>query len=127
MTDIDPNAEPSTASLVRAALEQARQLAKAEVALARDEITRELRAMRIAVVAFGAALAAGVLGVAFLLIAFLLGTFPNLVPALVVGALLVGIAATLGVVGAMSLPKKPLGQTTERVENDLQWLKERIA
>jgi hypothetical protein len=127
MIDVDPRPDVPTAQLVREALEEARALVKAEVALAKDEVRREVSGMTHAILAFGAALGLGLLGVAFLLIAFLLGTFPHVLPALIVGLVLLAIAGTAAGVGIASLPKKPMAQTTERVEHDLHVLEETLA
>jgi hypothetical protein len=124
---IPPRQQVPTAELVKEALDQARVLVRSEVALAREEIKSEVTKARTAAIGIGAAVGLAMLGIAFLLIAFAIVTVHHpIVPFLFgIGALV--LAGVLVAVAIAALPKKPLDHTRERVETDVQVLKERIA
>lgn len=113
-----------TAALVRDAIDGARELISSEVALAKNELRTELGGLKKAIVSFAAAGIAATLGVAMLLIAFAIAIFPQPVAALVAGIVLLAIAGVISAVGWVSLPRKPLNHTTERIETDVHVLKE---
>jgi uncharacterized membrane protein YqjE len=129
----EPTLEPeaplenaSAGELVREALDEARYLVRLEVALAKEEVKREVGAAKSAGIAFGVAAAASLLGVALILVAFALAIFPGPLPALVMGLILVAAGALAGVTGRKLLPKKPLVDTRHRLETDLETLKEHV-
>ena len=120
----DPRPDLSTAALVRDALDGARELVTSEVALAKLELRSELKGMKTAVLSFVAAGVTATLGVAMLLIAFAIAIFPQPIAALVAGIALVAVAAVIAAVGWVSMPRKPLKETGERLEADVHLLKE---
>ena len=122
--EVDTNA--STTDLVREAIEEAKELARLEVALARNEAVTELKSLRVSAVAFGLAGALGLTGGTLLLVALALA-IGGAIPALVIGGGLVVIAGGLAYAGKALLPKKPLVQTKRRLEEDVNQLKERVA
>jgi Flp pilus assembly protein TadB len=123
-----PERELSTPELVRHALEEAKLLARAEVAHARLEIEEELRGARTAGIALGAAATLGLCGLALLLV-----TLAAALPMALWGATLIvalgvlTIAAVAGAIGARRLPKKPLERTRSRLFEDLKLTRERLA
>jgi len=123
----EPLPDASTAELVREAIDEARELMKLEVSLARDEAKRELVGVKASAILLGTASALGVMGITLLLVA--LGLFIDLgpLPLVIMGAALVVIAAVAGLVGYKAIPRKPLADTRKRLETDVQMLKERTA
>jgi hypothetical protein len=122
-----PPPPPSSTELVKEAMDEARELIRLEVALARDEVKREAAATKNAGIAFGIGGAVLLVGVALLFVALALAIFPGPIPSLVLGLVLVTAAALAGVVGKKLLPKRPLGETRRRIEQDVERLKERVA
>jgi uncharacterized membrane protein YqjE len=117
-----------TGVLIREAVDEARDLIKTEVELAKTEVRQEVKGIVRSVIAFAAAALVGILAIAVLLVAFGIATFPKVWPSLVVGIALLAIAGVAVAVGIAALPKKmPLEKTRERVETDVQILKERLA
>jgi hypothetical protein len=120
---VDPH-EP-TLQLVRDALDQARELLRLEVALARNEMRSELARTRAGVIALlcagGAAVAACTLFLVAIALAF---SGPEL--AAFFGLVLLLTAGGLGVVGYKRLPTKPMAETTVRISADVKQIKERI-
>ena len=116
----------STADLVRAAIADAKELTKLEIALAKNEAIREVKGLKGSVIAFAAAAVLVLYGIGFLLVTIALarGSWRFTLVLGFVFLLLGGVAAWLGV---RSLPRKPLGETRQRLESDVQQLKERIA
>ena len=128
----NPRAEPVPApevpssELVREAIDDARQLIRLEVELAKDEVRREVVATKTAGIALAAGGAVMILGVSLLLVALALAIFPGPIPSLVLGLILIASALLAGVVGVRLLPKKPLAETRRRLETDIEVVKERV-
>lgn len=127
MTPNDPRPEVSTLELVKETVEEARQLIKTEIALARNEAEEQLAAAKRIAIVMGAAVAASILGLAMLLVSLVLAIAPRPLTALITGVLLLMIASVAGLIGYGWLPKKPLEQTQERLQEDAHILKERLA
>ncbi len=123
--ELDPR-EESTADLVREAIADAKELTKLEVALAKDEVIAEVRAMKGTAVAFGVAGVGALLGVACIVLAIALAVDSWAFP-LVLGILLLAIAGLGAFFGTRHLPSRPLDHTRKRLESDVQQLKERVA
>ena len=117
-------AEIPVSELVRDAINQAKELTKLEIALARDEMIREVSGLKSGAVMLGAAAALGCVGITLVLatLALLAGPFV----ALGVGVFILVVAAVVGAVGWARIPKKPMGQTAERLQADVRDLKERM-
>jgi protein-S-isoprenylcysteine O-methyltransferase Ste14 len=119
--------DQSTANLMREAFDEARELTRLEVALARQEFTTELRQARSSAIAFGASAGVLVASVTMFLVAVALAFSLAWAAAVVIAALLLCIGGVLGLVGYRSLPTEPMAKTKERIERDLKQLKERRA
>jgi uncharacterized membrane protein YqjE len=117
-----------TGVLIRDAVDEARDLIKTEVELAKTEVRQEVKGLVRSAIAFAAAGIVAMLALAVLLVAFGIATFPKAWPSLVVGISLLVIAGVSVAIGVASLPKKmPLEKTRERMGTDVQILKERFA
>jgi hypothetical protein len=119
--------QSSSAELVREAMEEARELIRLEVALARDEVKREAAATKNAGIAFGIGGALLLVGVTLLFVALALAIFPGPVPSLVLGLVLSTAAVLAGALGMKLVPRKPLGETRRRIEQDVERVRERVA
>jgi fatty acid desaturase len=124
---LTPRAEVSSAELVKEALSEARHLIRLEVALAKEEVRRELSATKKAAITLGIGALAIVLALAVLLVALALAIFPGPVPALVIGLVLLIGGAFAVFTGIRLIPKKPLGETIRRIETDIETVKGRVA
>lgn len=127
MAEIDPRPEASTTDLVREAVDEARELVRLEVALAKDEVRRELDDAKKAAVMGAVAAVAALLAVAMLCVALALAIFPGPIPALVIGGIFVVGAAVFGYVAFRKVPKKPLEDTRRRLEGDARTFKEGLS
>lgn len=122
-----PEADLSTADLIRHAVNEAKLLARAEVTHAKMELKQELHAARNAGIALGAALVLALTGVALLFVALALALpIGEGLAALLVGVVLLGIAAIAGLAGAKKLPKQPMYRTRDRLLSDVTLTKERF-
>jgi putative superfamily III holin-X len=121
-----PPPEVSSTELVKEALDDAKELIRLEVELAKEEVRREVAATRNAGIAIGVGAAALIIGVSLLFVALALAIFPGPIPSLVIGVVLVVGAAAAGFAGVKLLPKKPLGETRRRIETDIETVKERV-
>lgn len=126
MEAYDPRPEVSTVALVKETVMEARELLKTEIALAREEAQRQLNEAKRMAIAMSTAVVTGILGLATLLVAFVLAIAPQPLTALITGVVLLMIAAVAAIVGYGFLPKKPMGQTQERLQEDAQVLKESL-
>jgi hypothetical protein len=114
--------------LVRQALDEARLLARAEVLHAKQELREEVLAAKKAGILLGVALVSALCGLSVVLVALALALpIPDALGALVVGGVLLCVAAVTGFLAQRALPRKPLPRTTERLKLDWLLAKERLA
>jgi uncharacterized membrane protein YqjE len=105
-------------------------LVKKEVELATTEVKADLQKELSMVKALAAAVVAGLLGLNMLLVAVVLALamkMPGWVAALVVGGVVLLIAAVLGSIGWSRRVTNPLAMTRKTLKEDVQWAKERVA
>lgn len=119
--------QESIAALVRQAIAEARELARLEVALAKQEVLRELSAGKKAGASFGVGTVLAISGFTMLLVAIALAFSPTWLPALLVGVIALCLAGLAGLLGYKAAPKRPLAEIRKRVETDVNLLKERTA
>lgn len=122
-----PLEEASTADLVREALDEAKELVRIEVSLAKMEVDKEIAAAKRAAVFLGIAAGASLLVLSVLATALVLALGGTALAALGVAGGLMVIAGVCTWIGYGKLPKKPLGRTIERITGDVTQLKEHIA
>jgi hypothetical protein len=117
--------EIGTVELVKGATRDVRDLAKLELALAKDELLSDLAAAKATAILGGSAFVIGILGLSSLVaaIAVALGPFVGVV----LGLLLLVTGTGLAVLAYKFLPKKPLRSTARRLELDEQILKEHLS
>jgi hypothetical protein len=118
------NEAPTAAQLVREAFDEARELARLEIALARDEAYRQVRAFETSAIAFGVAAGASILGIGVLLVALVLAADSPLL-ALILGILLLVVAGVAAAVAMSKLPTRPLADTQRRMVDNVKELRER--
>jgi hypothetical protein len=117
-----------TAELVREAIDETRELARLEVELAKEELWSELRQAKAGAISIGAGAGAALSGVTLCFVAIAMAFRMEWLAALVIGGILLALAALLALAGYKGLPRRPfLGGTKERVQMDLKQLKERVA
>lgn len=122
-----PLEEASTVDLVREALDEAKELVRLEVAIAKDEVKQEVKLAKAAAIGFGVALAAALVMLSLLAMAIVFAVGGTAVAALVVAAAFLVIAGIAAYVGYALLPKKPLDHTIANVKRDVSQLKEHLA
>ena len=119
--------EPPVTELLREVLGDTGELVRIEVALARDELRSEVRAARTTAIAAGAAAALAVAAFTMFMVAVVLASKAGWVGAVIVGAILLAAALSLGLLGWKAMPSSPLGQTKGRIQANVERLKERMA
>lgn len=122
-----PLEEASTTDLVREALDEAKELVRLEVAIAKDEVKKEVQQAKTAAIGFGVALAAALVMLSLLAVAVVLALGGTAVAALIVAAVFLVVAGVAGYLAYATLPKKPLDRTIKNVKRDVTQLKEHIA
>jgi hypothetical protein len=121
----DPLTELSTADLVKRTLDDARQLARTELELAKQDLRAELKSTIRGASELAAAFACAVLVIASLVTAIVFGTRPWVG---ILFAVLFAIGGgVLGGLGVKALPKKLMDPTRQRIASDVDRLKEHIA
>lgn len=120
-------AEASTADLVREVLDEAKELARIEIEIARSELDREIAQAKRAAVGFGIAFAAAIAVVCLLSVALVLALGATALTALGLAGGFLVIAGIGGFAGYSALPKRPLAVTRERLSTDVKQLKEHLA
>ena len=119
--------EASTADLVREALDEAKQLVRIEIELARAEITQEIAQAKKAAISVGVAATFSLIGTTLLVVAIPLAFGASAIASLIVGGIILVFAAIAAIVGYALLPKKPLEHTRERLKTNMHQLKEHVA
>lgn len=133
MTDMTPPPErlaleeASTADLVREALDEAKELVRLEVELARAEVAKEIALAKKAAAGFAVAATFGLIGLTLLAVAIPLAFGASAIAALIVGGIILGLAGVAAFVGYAILPKKPLEHTRDRLMHNVNQLKEHVA
>ena len=122
-----PLEEASTADLVREALDEAKELVRLEVEIAKDEVKQEVAQAKKAAIGFGVALALALVVLSLLAVAIVLAVGGTAVSALIVASVFLVLGGAAGYLGYTMLPKKPLDKTVTRVKRDVNQLKEHIA
>jgi protein-S-isoprenylcysteine O-methyltransferase Ste14 len=118
---------PPVTELIREAIGDTGELVRIEVALARDELRREVDAAKASAVAFGSAAAVSVAAFTMFMVAVVLALKVGWIGAVVVGAILLAAALTLALIGWKVMPTSPMGQTKGRLQANVAQLRERIA
>lgn len=127
----DPNAnvprdELSTTTLVKEAMDEAKELVRVEVQLAKDEVRAEVKKAEGAAIGFGVAAACSLSCLTMLAVALVLALGGTAVAALIVAGGFLVMCAVAAFVGYSLVPKKPLDDTRKRLETDVQQLKEHV-
>lgn len=119
--------EPSTAALFREALDEAKELARVEIELAKSEVEMELARAKRAAIGIGVALAAGVLVLSLVALALVLALGGTALIALAVAGAMLVVGGAAAWLGYSLLPKRPFEKTRERLKSDVVHLREHIA
>ena len=126
-TTIEPGRSRSTPQLLRHVLDEAKLLARAEVEVAREEMKGELERAKGAGVALGIALAFALCALSLFLVAIALALpMAHWGGALLVGVVVLVLAAIAAMVGKGLVPKQPLQRTRERLTEDVVLTRERL-
>ena len=119
--------EAPTAELVKKAFSDFRELARAEAALAGEELETEVRAAVVTAVVMSAAIAVGVVSIAISIAALVVSNGGSALAAFACAAALLGIAAVVGIaVGLARLPKSFLPKTRLRLARDVADVKDHL-
>ena len=133
---VDPRAAPlhlrKTRDLVTELARKAGELARKEVALAKSEVKEDLRAEIKMASGLGVAGVCALLTVQMLLVALVLGlseagVLSGWLAALVVAAVVLAIGTAAGLIGWGKRVRRPLAATRRSVEENVRWVKERMA
>lgn len=127
-TSLDPPSDPrSNAELIRESVDQARELIRIEVALAKNEAMRDLTRVKGVAISGVIAGVAALIGVTMLLVALALVIHLGALVPFIFGCALVAIAIVAGIIAYIELPQRPLGRTKSRLFEHTRLLKERVA
>ena len=123
-TDASPDA--STGDLVNEALNEARDLVRIEIKLAKDEMKKQLREAEGAALFFGAAGLFALVCLNLLAVAIVCAFGATAVAAILTAACFLVVSGFAALVGYWFLPKKALPKATEEAKQDVQQLKEAL-
>jgi hypothetical protein len=113
--------------LVREAIDEARDLVRLEVALAREELKAEMRRAKGGAAAMGAAVVLAIAGLTMLIASIPFAAGRSWLAALLIGAGLVAGAGLLAFRGWRIVPHEPLPATRERLESSLRDFRDQLA
>jgi uncharacterized membrane protein YqjE len=122
----------STRELVTELAQKASELARKEVALAKSEVKEDLRAEIRMASGLGVAGVCALFTIQLLLVAVVLaladaGILRGWLAALVVAAVVLAIGTVAGLIGWGKRVRKPLAATRHSVQENVKWVKERMA
>jgi uncharacterized membrane protein YqjE len=121
-----PPVEPGALELLEAAVHDARTLLQVDLALARRELSDQLRAVSRAAVGFGLGLAFVVVMLALLAVSLVLALSGTALTALAVAGGFLALALVAAGVGYALLPGKLLALTRHQVSDDLRQIEEHL-
>lgn len=119
--------EASTADLVRGAMDEARELVRLEVELAKEEVKEEVAQAKHAAIGFGVAAGASVIVLCLLAMALVFALGGTALAALAVAGGFLVVGGLAAWIGYGMLPKSLLEKTRNRLQTDVNQLKEHIA
>jgi len=119
--------DASTADLVREAMDEAKELVRLELELAKEEMKEELKHVEKAAISFGISIAASIIVLCLLSVALVLALGGTALVALAVAGGFLALGGGAAWLGYGMLPKSPLEKTRHRLQNDMNQLKEHIA
>jgi len=126
-----PRGESSTGDLIKQAFDEARELVRIEVGLAKEEAHEQIRAVTRAAIVGAIALVGLLLFLSTATVAFVLGVSKTqsggAVAALVIAGIFLLASCAAGAMAYRLVPKKPGGETRRRIESDIKELKEHVA
>lgn len=122
-----PPSEASAVDLLKAALDESRELVRLEVALAKTEAEKQVRQAVRAAIWFGVAAALAIMGLALFPVAIVLALGGDPLDAVAVGVITLVLGGAVAWLGYARIPKKPLEHTRQHVEDDVKHLKEHLA
>lgn len=116
-----------TSDLVKEMFDETKQLVKLEIEMAKEEAKIELKKAERAAIAGGIGLVASILLLSMLSVALVFAVGGTALAALAVAGGWLLVSAGAGFYAYSAAPKKPLEGTRQRLESDLNQLKEHIA
>ncbi|EYF00050.1 phage holin family protein [Chondromyces apiculatus] len=115
-----------TGELLREAVGAAGELASTEVELAKDDLKQTARKSAKAAIVLGAAVVTAVSGLQLMLLSAVLAGGKKRSRSVLMGLGMVTLGAAGGAVGVAMLPTNPLGKIKERIQSDIDQIKEQI-
>jgi hypothetical protein len=125
--ETEPLDDVSIPGLLTRALNEAKDLARLEIDLAKEDMKAEAKGAIRAGVGFGVAAGAGITTLDLLLLAGVLALGARPWIALGFGAVFLLLGTAAAAAAYVCLPKKPLGETRKRLTSDIEHLKEHAA
>jgi hypothetical protein len=122
-----PLEQASTVDLVKEVFDEAKELVRLEVEIAKDEVKQEVAQAKKAAIGFGVAFVFTVVAVCLLAVALVLAAGATAVVALAVAGGFLVLGGIAGYLGYSMVPKKPLDKTVHRAKRNVNQLKEHIA
>ena len=119
--------EAPTGELIKHALEDARELVRIEVGLAREEACAQVKLATRAAIAGGIALGAALLCLSTVTIALVLASGGSVTVALVIAGIYLLVACVAGRWAYRMMPKKAAGETRRRIGREIDKWKEHVA
>ncbi|WP_394832077.1 phage holin family protein [Pendulispora rubella] len=126
---MDPRSvdETPTGELIKRALDDARELVRIEVGLAKEEAREQLASAKRAVIAGAVAFVAALLFLATATMAVVLALGGGALIALGISGIYLVVAGVAGAVAYRLVPRKPVEETRRRIEGEIKELKEHVA
>ncbi len=114
-----------TVELLEEGLAEAKELVGIQISLAREEALTQLRSLKQAAIALGAAVALGLTGLSALLTALIVAA--GWVVGVALSGTLVVVATAIGIWGRSKIPQHPMTETKDRIVDDANSVRRKLS
>jgi hypothetical protein len=123
----NPLQDAPVGDLMKAALDDVRELVRLEVELSMREARDDLRSLEHAAVGFGIAAGAALVSLSLFAVALVLALGAKAYVAAVIGGVLLALALASAAIAYGALPKNPMERSRARLATDVRQIKENLA
>lgn len=112
---------------MRQTIDETKELVRLELALAREELSEDLRRLKVAAILGGVAIVLALLTLSTLVVALVLAVGGTALSAVAVSVALAAVCAVIALAAYKNVPRVPLERTRARLTSEVRQFEEHIA